>query len=146
MNVRESFRFVEKCLYNYPANLARIEVLKEDLRVLRAYGDTRSPSIQLTFNFSNTYSDPVVAHVEKVQRLEAQIQRLERITKPITKLMEDVKRMKGTNHLEQKEILEQFYFSGVPLSEVADSLHRSKRTLSRRRKFLVYKIMEYLGL
>ena len=140
MKHNDMFRFIEKCLYNYPSNLARIEVLTEDLRVLRAYGDVHSPLPQLFFNASNAYTDPVSSHVDKVQRLEAQIRRLERITSPITKLIEDMERP------EQKEILEQFYFSGVPLCEVAESLHLSKRTLSRRRKFLVLKALEYLGL
>ena len=42
MQAREIFKFTEKCLYNYKANLSRIGVLEEDLRVLRAGSDVHA--------------------------------------------------------------------------------------------------------
>ena len=140
----DMFRFIEKCLYNYPSNLARIEVLSEDLRVLRAYGDVHSPLPQLFFNASNAYTDPVSSHVDKVQRLEAQIRRLERITAPITKLLKNIDTFSQfAINQEYKQLLELFYFGGASLSEIACELHMSRSTLFRRRRGLVRKVSEY---
>ena len=147
MRDKSKFRYAEKCLYNYKTNLARLEVLNEDLRVLRSGGDIKGVTYQLTFNFGDNYSDPVFNHVAKIEKLESQIKKLERITRPITKLIQELSTAKqGTINQELKKIFELFYVSGLLLSDVANELHRSYRTLSSRRYKLVIRTIEYLGL
>ena len=149
MKSDEIFRYTEKCLYNYHENLARLDVLKEDLRVLRCSSDVKAQSYQLTFFFTGEHSDPVARYVEKIERLEAQIKRLQRSTAPITKLIEDLKNLSNNVNSRIKEyekVLELFYFGGVSLSEIAAELHRSRRTISARRHSLVMKAAGYLGL
>ena len=51
MKVSGIFRLTEKLLFSYKDNLARLEILREDLRVLRASGDVHAQSYQLNFDF-----------------------------------------------------------------------------------------------
>ena len=149
MKRNEIFRYAEKCLYEYHSNLARLEILREDLRVLRASFDFQSKSYQSTGTPCGTASDPVANHVIKIQELEAQIKRLERNTEPITKLIESINTMelkKYSKGNEYKKILELFYFSEFSLSEVASKLKKSRQTISKRRQALVHKAVGYLGL
>lgn len=147
MKDKVKFRYAEKCLYDYRTNLSRIEVLSEDLRVLRSGGDVHGLSYQMTFNFGADASDPVLEHVAKIQKLENQIKNLERVTRPITKLIHDLSTAKqGSINQELMKILELFYVGGMLLSDVMDELHRSRRTLSSRRYELVIKTIRYLGL
>ena len=149
MKRNEIFRYAEKCLYEYHSNLARLEILREDLRVLRASFDFQSKSYQSAVAHYGTVSDPVANHVIKIQELEAQIKRLERNTEPITKLIESINTMelkKYSKGNEYKKILELFYFSEFSLSEVASKLKKSRQTISKRRQALVHKAVGYLGL
>lgn len=149
MKRNEIFRYAEKCLYEYHSNLARLEVLREDLRVLRASFDFQSKNYQSAIAHYGSVSDPVANHVIKIQELEAQIKRLERNTEPITKLIESINTMelkKYSKGNEYKKILELFYFSEFSLSEVASKLKKSRQTISKRRQALVHKAVGYLGL
>ena len=75
------------------------------------------------------------------------IKHLERITRPITKLIQELSTAKhGAINQELKAIFELFYSGDMLLSEVADELHRSRRTISARRYMLVQKAIAYLGL
>lgn len=147
MKKTEIFRYTEKCLFSYHDNLARIEVLKEDLRVLRAGSDVHAQNYQLKFDFRGNNSDPVSKYVEKIESLENQIKHLERMTMPITKLINDVSMArKNTKNYDYKMLIKLFYFDGLLLSEVADELKKSKRTVSSRRYSIVMKAADYLGL
>lgn len=146
MKCNEIFRYAEKCLYEYHSNLARLEVLREDLRVLRASYDFSSKSYQSTGTSCGTASDPVANHVIKIQELEAQIKRLERNTEPITKLINSMELKKHSKGCEYKKILELFYFEEISLSEIAVRLKKSRQTISKRRQALVFKTISYLGL
>lgn len=141
-----NFRLAEKCLYDYHSNLKRIEILLEDLRALRASGDVHGQSYQNSGNHSEI-SDPVARHVEKIQSLENQIKRLQRSTAPITKLIDDLDKIKRARLSEDyRQILKMFYFGNYSLCEVADELHVSIWTILRRRRSLVFKTIGYLGI
>ena len=151
MKTDDIFRLTEKLLFSYHDNLARLETLREDLRVLRAGGDVHVQTYQLTFNFGSTPSDPVAAHTEKIISLENKIKSLERNTSPITRLVQDIKKCAGKSSKfapvrDYEILLDLFYFGGYTLYDVAESENRSKRTLSSRRKKLVMKAADYLGL
>ena len=84
--------------------------------------------------------------MEKIESLENQIKRLRRNTAPITELINDMSTAKeGTKNYDYKMLIELFYFGGLLLSEIADELHKSRRTLSQRRQSLVLKAAGYLG-
>ena len=119
--------------------------------MLKANGDAHAQNYQINFNFNSAPSDPVSSHVEKILTLENQISKLERNTAPITKLIHDVKENadKASEYSPMKDfpvILDLFYFGGCSLYEVAAELKRSRRTISERRKALVLKAADYLGL
>jgi len=151
MKANNVFRLTEKLLFSYHDNLARLETLREDLRVLRAGGDVHAQSYQLTFSFGNTPSDPVAAHIEKILTLENKIKHLERCTSPITRLIQEIKKCVGKSSKyapvrDYEILLDSFYFGGYTLYDVAEETKRSRRTLSSRRKKLVQKAADYLGL
>ena len=150
MKADNIFRLTEKLLFSYHDNLARLETLREDLRVLRAGGDVHAQTYQLTFNFGNTPSDPVAAHTEKIISLENKIKSLERNTAPITRLVQEINKI-AANASEYspvkdlKTLLDSYYFGGYTLYDIAEDSGRSRRTLSTRRKKLVMKAADYLG-
>ena len=140
------FRLAEKCLYDYHSNLKRIEILLEDLRALRASGDVHGQSYQNSGTHSEI-SDPVARHVEKIQSLENQIKRLQHNTVPITHLIDDLRKFRQSKMIKDfRQILELFYFGGCTLSETADELHLSTKTISRRRRSLIFRAIGYLGI
>ena len=143
------FRFTEKLLFSYKDNLARLNILTEDLRVLRAGGDVHAQNYQMTFNFSEP-SDPVAAHTDKIISLETQIKKLERSTTPITRLIQEIDKnaAEASEYSPVKDfqaLLKFFYFGGCTLYDVAEITKKSRRTLSSRRRKLVYKAADYLG-
>ena len=151
MKANNIFRLTEKLLFRYKSNLARLDILKEDLRVFKANGDVKAQAYQLYSNFGGIPSDPVAAHVEKIISLENQIKNLERDTIPITRFVNDVYKSaaiasKFSPTRDFQALLDLFYFGGFTLSEVAESVKKSRRTLCSRRKSLVLKAADYLGL
>ena len=142
----EKFKFVEKCLYDYPKNCAKVDVLRLDLEVLRKNGDVKAQSYDNDSRGSEGgHSDPVWSFVEQVERLEKQIFKLERITTPITRLTRELKMSKGTRKADLLQVLELYYFEDATSKESEDELHLDRKTLFRRRKYLVSLAGEYLG-
>ena len=151
MKANDIFRLTEKLLFSYKDNLARLEILTEDLRVLRAGGDVHAQSYQLNFDFGGTPSNPVALHVEKIISLEKQIKCLERNTTPITRLVNEIheRATSAPDFAPVKDfqvLLDLFYFGDNTLYDIAEITKRSRRTLSARRKKLVMKAADYLGL
>lgn len=141
----EKFKFVEKCLYDYPKNSAKIDVLRLDLEVLRKNGDVKAQNYEHTSRGSEGHSDPVLSFVEQVERLEKQIFKLERITTPITRLTRELKMSKGARKADLLQVLELYYFEDAQSKEIEEELHLDRKTLFRRRKYLVSLAGEYLG-
>ena len=80
-----------------------------------------------------------------IETLELRIQRLERLTKPITKLMEGLND-DNPKKADMKKILELMYFRGNQPKQVMTELKVSRRTFARRRNMLVRLTIDYLGL
>ena len=137
-------------MYNYAENVKRYELLDDALRRADMAGDVHAQSYQLSFNFSEP-SDPVAAHTDKIISLETQIKRLERSTKPITRLIREVDKSAGEASefsavKDFQALLNFYYFGGCTLYDIADITKKSRRTLSSRRRKLVLKAADYLGL
>ena len=77
MTVREKFRYIEKCLYNYHANMARLEVLRFDLAELHKYGDVHAQDYMRIVGESSIPSNPPAMYEGECTRLEVEIARLE---------------------------------------------------------------------
>ena len=149
MTDRNIYRYAEKCLYDYPMNKSRLKILMEDLRVLRAGSDVHVQQYdKVTGQYYIAY-DPVSSYVEKIDRLESLIKRIERNSAPITSLIQDLKTPNATDkskYLDYVKILELYYFGGNPLDVVAQNIHCSRSTLFYKRRELVRMTIGYLGI
>ena len=149
MKQKDKFRYAEKCLYEYKRNLACLEVLREDLRVERAGSDVHAQNYQLTFNFTGEPSNPVQARLMKIETLEERIRKLERWTKPITLLMNDLtspESLDTSHNKELYEVMKLMYFGKNPPDAIIEELRIARRTFYNRRRELVYTAISYLAL
>ena len=148
MNQRNEFRRAEKYLYDYKRNKAGLNVLREDLRVAQAGLDVHAQNYQFTFNFTGEVSNPVHNRVEKIESLENRIRSLERITMPITQLIEDLTAPEVLEYSDNKvlmDILRLMYFGKNPPDAVIDELKIARTTFFKRRYELVNMAISYLA-
>ena len=146
---KNSFRSAEKWLYGYKRNLAGLKVLREDLRVAQAGLDVHAQNYQYTFSATGEVSSPVHARVEKIESLEGRIRWLERYTKPITQLIEDLTAPEVLEYSENKalmDILRLMYFGKNPPDVIIEELKITRRTFFRQRRELVNMAISYLAL
>ena len=146
---KNSFRSAEKWLYGYKRNLAGLKVLREDLRVAQAGLDVYAQNYQYTFSATGEVSSPVHARVEKIESLEGRIRWLERYTKPITQLIEDLTAPEVLEYSENKalmNILRLMYFGKNPPDVIIEELKITRRTFFRQRRELVNMAISYLAL
>ena len=149
MQEKNKFRHAEKCLYEYRRNLSAINVLREDLRVERAGTDVHVQNYQLSFGFAGEPSNPVEARMIKIQNIEERIQKLERYTKPVTQLIDDLNAPENLKHSENKmllDILRLLYFGKNTVEDILYEMHLSQSTFTRKRRQLVFMALGYLAL
>lgn len=149
MKQQNSFKYAEKCLYEYKRNLAGLRVLREDLRVMQAGLDVHAQNYQYTFNFTGEVSNPVQSRLLKIESLEERIRKLERVVNPITQLIEDltapeVLEYSPSNDLLQ--VLKLMYFGKNPPDAIMNELNIARRTFFRQRRELVNMAISYLAL
>ena len=149
MKQQTSFKYAEKCLYEYKRNLAGLRVLREDLRVIQAGLDVHAQNYQYTFNFTGEVSNPVQSRLLKIESLEERIRKLERVVNPITQLIEDltapeVLEYSPSNDLLQ--VLKLMYFGKNPPDAIMNELNIARRTFFRQRRELVNMAISYLAL
>ena len=146
---QNNFRSAEKWLYGYKRNMAGLKILREDLRVAQAGLDVHAQNYQYTFSATGEVSSPVHARVEKIESLEARIRWLERYTKPITQLIEDLTAPEVLEYSENKvlmDILRLMYFGKNPPEVIIEELKIARRTFFKRRRELVNMAISYLAL
>ena len=149
MKEKDRFRYAEKCLYDYKRNMACLKVLRDDLRVAESSTDVHVQNYQYSFGFNGEPSNPVEARQVKIEKLHERIQMLERYTKPITGMIEDLTTpdsLNGSNNEAMMEILRLMYFGGNLPDSIIDELKISRRTFFSRRRTLVYIAISYLAL
>ncbi|MBR0074266.1 MAG: hypothetical protein IJP96_00745 [Synergistaceae bacterium] len=148
MKQKDKFRYAEKCLYEYKRNLAGLEILREDLRVVKS-SDVHAQNYQLVFGFGGQPSNPEEAKLMKIESIEHKIQTLERTTIPITKMINDLnspENLKGSNNEILFNILKLMYFGGNTPGIIIEKLNIAKRTFTRKRTELVFLTIDYLVL
>ena len=146
---QNSFRSAEKWLYGYKRNMAGLKVLRDDLRVAQAGLDVHAQNYQYTFSATGEVSSPVHARVEKIESLESRIRWLERYTKPITQLIEDLTAPEVLEYSENKalmDILRLMYFGKNSPEVIIEELKITRRTFFRQRRELVNMAISYLAL
>lgn len=84
------FRFAERCLYDYKANMARLEVLRADLRILDAASSVKVQAYDGVPG-SGAPSDSVSGRLQRIEKVEEDILHLERRTLPIRRLYDDLR-------------------------------------------------------
>ena len=149
MKQKDKFRYAEKCLYDYKRNQACLEVLREDLRVAQISSDVHAQNYQYTFGFNGEPSNPVQARLIKIEALEERIKQLERITKPLTLLIENLNAPEVLDGSENKmlyEILRLMYLGKNIPDAIIEELKIARRTFFNRRRELVNLAVSYLGL
>ena len=76
---------VEKVLYSYFADLAKIERLKRDIaRLISVHG------AQMELNVGNVIVDPVARRMDDVERMEKELGELKERVRPVTQLVRDL--------------------------------------------------------
>ena len=138
--------YVEKCLYDYPANVAKIEMLNKELKLLKARGDVQVVSYDIRNNSYGVHSDPVSTHFQKIESVEDSIYRLMRKTEPVKKLYEVLcspYALDGSRNAEYRQILELFYWGGNSVQNILLHLNWSKTSFYVRRQGLLRFAEEY---
>ena len=149
MKENDKFRYAEKCLYEYKRNLCGLKVLQEDLRVANAGLDVHAQNYQYTLNFTGEVSNPEQSRLMKIEGIEEKIRYLERHTKPITQLMEDLTAPEVLEYSENKmlmEIMKLMYFGKNPPEAIMNELNIARTTFFKRRRELVNMAVSYLAL
>lgn len=148
MKQKDSFRYAEKCLYEYKRNLAGLKVLREDLRVMQAGLDVHAQNYQYTFNFTGEVSNPVQSRMLKIESLEERIRKLERVVTPITQLIEDLTAPEVLEYSPSKDllrVLKLMYFGKNPPNVIMNELNIARTTFFKQRRELVNMAISYLA-
>ena len=148
MKKTDTYRFAEKCLYEYPANSAKLDALYDELTLLRSSSDVRGHSYEVGNN-EGSHSEPVSAYVERIESVEHAIQSVKRYVDPITHLKAALSCsyvLSNSKAGECREILNLHYFGKNSMQAILSHMNISKSVFYERRKYLVQLAIKYLGL
>lgn len=141
------FRFAERCLYDYLENVARLEVLRADLKVLDAASSVKGQTYDALPCLGHL-QDAVSARLERIENLEEDIRYLERRTEPIRRLYDDLRAgyvLEGSPKTILRGILELFYLGENTWQATAEELGLGRTSFFEKRKELVELTIRYLG-
>lgn len=149
MKKTDTYRFAEKCLYEYPANSAKLDALYDELTLLRSSSDVQGHSYEVGNNVKGSHSEPVSAYVERIESVEHAIQSVKRYVDPITHLKAALSCsyvLSNSKAGECREILGLHYFGKNSMQAILSHMNISKSVFYERRKYLVQLAIKYLGL
>ena len=141
------FRFAERCLYDYKTNVARLEVLRADLRTLDAISSAKGQTYD-AIPCPGHLRDAVSARLERIEMVEEGILHLERRTLPIRRLYDDLREnyvLADSPKMILRGILELFYLGENTWQATAEELGLGKTSFFQKRKELVELAIRYLG-
>ena len=145
---RDMFKYAEKCLYDYPRNMACLEVLRVDLQLEHSGSDVHAQNYQAQFICKGLSTNPIEARQMRIERLDERIRQLERCTQPISRLIDDLKAPyvhEGSVKAELLPVIELHYFGENSLTYIMRELHIGRQSLHNRRRMLVKMLMRYMG-
>lgn len=129
---------MEKRLYEYPAELSRIETMKLEAK------DLSSAHVQsFEPGHAASHGDPVSRTATRRADLERMIVRLARRVFPITRMLVDLE-AGGEPMRQMADILKMRYFQRKSWGEIGRILHIPERTLRRRKRELLEIVKKYL--
>ena len=118
--------YVDRCLWDYRDNLASIEIMREELAGLISVQGQ-----DFSMNGANAICDPVPKVCERVMKLESGIQKAEKKTVPITRMVEGLCGNDLRIH-QIREVLSMKYFEHEDKETVIRNAGISERTYFRR--------------
>ena len=127
----------EGLLFGLPVRLMRLREAVASLRHLRQESDYPEQNYKDIHASKGRYSDPVSNYYVKCETLERFIQKLSRDTTPVVNLRNKLRRSKNDHDHQLYMILEMYYFDRSAVSMIAERLHISEKTITRRRSELV---------
>ena len=143
-------RLAEKCLYSYNENLARLDVLRKDLKVLRVTSSVQAQRYDAVSAHGNGgHSDPVMARMLRIEGMERLISWLERRTLPIQRMVADLEGpdvLPNSPKADLLKVLRLLYFGNNLLSQVADEMKVSRQFVHNKREELRKMAISYLGI
>ena len=145
---RHIFRRIEKCLYEYPTNLIKLAGLVEELNLIRAVGDVHGQGYNTTGAASGC-ADPVANYFALIENAEQRVNKLAQQLNQITLLhdtLKDSQTLDAVTCDDYKNLLQRFYFGGVPLENFLSDSGWSRSKFYRRRLGLIQLAREYLRL
>ena len=140
-------RFAERCLYDYKTNVARLEVLRADLKILDSASSVKGQNYDGLPCLGHLW-DAVSARLERIENLEEDIRYLERKTEPIRRLYDDLRAgyvLEGSPKTILRGILELFYLGENTWQATAEELGLGRTSFFEKRKELVELTIRYLG-
>ena len=145
---RKIFRYIEKCLYNYPTNLIKLAGLVEELNIIRSVGDVNGQSYDITGGGAGTcYADPVANYFAKIEQAEQRINKLARQLNQITLLHETLKNSQTLDAVTSADyllLLQRFYFGALPVKIFLQESDWGRSKFYSRRLGLIRLAEEYL--
>lgn len=131
---------VEKCLYNYPDNIALIEALNLEIQLLSSVH-----GLSYEAHAKNSIADPVAMVTTRILSLEAKIKKIFKRTRPVERLLDDL-RYKTTSRISQMDlILHLRYFKKLSVNDVLRQTAISYATYWRRNQELLQLARKYLS-
>ena len=147
-NQRNSFRFAERCLFEFQANRARLEALQDERAFLYKVGSVKAQNYDPSHG-GGYPSDAVSARLERLEKLDEEIRRLEGRVKPLERLLGDLESpcvLEDSPRKELLKIMQLYYFGENVWRAVAGELHLGRSAFFERRAWLVRLAIRYLGL
>jgi hypothetical protein len=145
-SISNPFKTAESCMFGYLENLARLDALRDDLRLADARSSLKTPNYD-GYATARGYADNIPGRVLKIDMLESLIIGLERRTKPIARLLRDLESpYSSSKRREMLGILRTRYMHNNTQEQTVDYLKMSKTCYLDRRKQLVRLAVRYMGL
>ena len=139
------FGRAESCMYNYLENIARIEALRDALKIVDLMGSAKIQNYDAQPSAAGGHTDDVSRRIEKIEMFECLIRKTERWTKPITRLICDLEApYSSPERKEMLGILRFKYLGGNTWDRTEGLLKMNRTTVYERREALVRMAIQYI--
>ena len=131
MTQKDKFKLTEKYLYDYKKNLAELDSLREDYNAEKNGSDVHAQNYEVSLNTTGEPSNPPHEWVVKLESMKTRIKKLDRYTKPITRLLNDLnapENLKNSDYAILLEILKLMYLGKNKPKCVYNEVNISERS------------------
>jgi len=141
-----TFRYAEKCLYDYPLNCAKLERQTEKLEELCA---TSAATVQgyERGGHCGEPGNPVMRRALGVVALEGEVERLRRKVEPVKEVLRALDSpfvVDGTALEGLAKLARMYYFAKRPKGDVVKGLGVTRQTVYNMRLRLVHMVIKYI--